>query len=126
MFLPLPSMPLVPCTRGKFDITFGEGSKANGTVKRHAWENYDKAINSVQALELRMNVEIRWCPEDKEWEDAVALVLNRRYRHAVDNLEGLVVKRLLELTKVNQSGLGIVDLGYSVNNFLLNNAQHTK
>ncbi|KAJ6582652.1 hypothetical protein DFH09DRAFT_1309596 [Mycena vulgaris] len=98
-------MPSVPRNREKFDIAFGEGSKANGMVKQHARENYDKAINNVQGLELRINMETRWTPEDPEWQDAAALVSNYCYRHAVDNLEGLVVKRLLELTEVNQSGL---------------------
>ncbi|KAF7333845.1 hypothetical protein MVEN_02341400 [Mycena venus] len=52
-----------------------------------------------------MNVEMWWTPEDQEWEDAAALVSNPCYRHAVHYLEGLVVKRLLDITKVNQSGL---------------------
>ncbi|KAJ7348547.1 hypothetical protein DFH08DRAFT_914340 [Mycena albidolilacea] len=90
----------------KFDEAFGEGSTANGNTRRHAHENYNKVVKAVQATECRLSIEVRWTSEDKEWTDAAELVVNRQYRRAVDSLEALVVKRLLELTKVNQSGLG--------------------
>ncbi|KAJ7351595.1 hypothetical protein DFH08DRAFT_957896 [Mycena albidolilacea] len=90
----------------KFDEAFGEGSTANGNTRRHARENYNKVVEAVQATERRLSIEVRWTSEDKEWTDTAELVVNRRYRRAVDSLEALVVKRLLELTKVNQSGLG--------------------
>ncbi|KAJ7301725.1 hypothetical protein DFH08DRAFT_919067 [Mycena albidolilacea] len=90
----------------KFDEAFGEGSTANGNTRRHARENYNKVVEAIQATERRLSIEVRWTSEDKEWTDAAELVVNCRYRRAVDSLEALVVKRLLELTKVNQSGLG--------------------
>ncbi|KAF8153707.1 hypothetical protein K438DRAFT_1474734, partial [Mycena galopus ATCC 62051] len=82
-----------------------EGSTANGTVRRHARENLDRAVETVQAMERRLSIEVRWTTEDPEWIQAAELVVKRRYRRAIDTLEGLVVKRILELTKVNQSGL---------------------
>lgn len=93
--------------REKFDEAFGEGSTANGNTRRQARENYYKVVEAVQATERRLSIEVRWTSEDKEWTDAAELVVNRQYRWAVDSLEALVVKRLLELTKVNQSGLGM-------------------
>ncbi|KAJ6600047.1 hypothetical protein DFH09DRAFT_902016 [Mycena vulgaris] len=90
----------------KFDIVFGEGSKENGTVKRHARENFDKAMNAVQEIERRLEVQTRWTPGSKEWEDAALLVASRRYRLSVNWLETLVVKRLFELTKMNMSQTG--------------------
>ncbi|KAJ7358050.1 hypothetical protein DFH08DRAFT_911665 [Mycena albidolilacea] len=90
----------------KFDEAFAEGSTANGNTRRHARENYNKVVEAVQATERRLSIEVRWTSEDKEWTDAAELVVNRWYRRAVDSLEALVVKRLLALTKVNQSGLG--------------------
>ncbi|KAJ7315569.1 hypothetical protein DFH08DRAFT_617712, partial [Mycena albidolilacea] len=90
-----------------FDETFGEGSTANGNTRRHTRENYNKVVKAVQATERRLSIEVRWTSEDKEWTDTAELVVNRRYRRAVDSLEALVIKRLLELTKVNQSGLGM-------------------
>ncbi|KAF8212930.1 hypothetical protein K438DRAFT_1565919 [Mycena galopus ATCC 62051] len=82
-----------------------EGSTANGTVRRHARENLDRAVETVQATERRLSIEVRWTTEDPEWIQAAELVVKRHYRRAIDTLEGLVVKRILELTKVNQSGL---------------------
>lgn len=90
----------------RFDLVFGEGSKANGTAKRHARENYDKAVKGVQEMERRMGIETRWIAGSQEWNDAAELVATRRYRCAVDTLEKLVVQRLFELTKTNMSGTG--------------------
>ncbi|KAF8158710.1 hypothetical protein K438DRAFT_1910030 [Mycena galopus ATCC 62051] len=85
--------------REKLKDVIAEGSTANGTVRRHARENLDRAVETVQATERRLSIEVRWTTE------AAELVVKRRYRRAIDTLEGLVVKRILELTKVNQSGL---------------------
>ncbi|KAF8168860.1 hypothetical protein K438DRAFT_1615960 [Mycena galopus ATCC 62051] len=89
----------------KFKDVFAEGSTANGTTRRHAKENYDRAVETVQTTEHRLSIEVKWTTEDPEWIQAAELVTMRRYRRAIDTLEGLVVKRILELTKVNQSGL---------------------
>ncbi|KAJ7634028.1 hypothetical protein B0H17DRAFT_1217364 [Mycena rosella] len=68
-----------------FDDIFAEGSTANGTAKRHARENYDKAYAAVQAMEQTLEIAIQ------------------RYRCCVNKLEELVLKRLFELTKMNIS-----------------------
>ncbi|KAF8187398.1 hypothetical protein K438DRAFT_1907534 [Mycena galopus ATCC 62051] len=91
--------------REKLKDVIAEGSTANGTVRRHARENLDRAVETVQATERQLSIEVRWTTEDPEWIQAAELVVKRRYRRAIDTLEGLVVKRILELTKVNQSGL---------------------
>jgi hypothetical protein len=100
------AIPLSPPTRERFDVVFSEQSKANGTVKRHTWENYDKAVHSVQEMEEKMGIEDRWMRESQEYKEAAELVATRRYRGAVNKLEELVVKRLFELTKMNMSGTG--------------------
>ncbi|KAF8156396.1 hypothetical protein K438DRAFT_1986820 [Mycena galopus ATCC 62051] len=101
----LPSMPPVPSPLEKLKDFMAEGSTANGTVRRHARENLDRAVETVQATECRLSIEVGWTTEDPEWIQAAELVVKRRYRRVIDTLEGLVVKRILELTKVNQSGL---------------------
>ncbi|KAJ6541151.1 hypothetical protein DFH09DRAFT_1249459 [Mycena vulgaris] len=75
----------------------------NLSARRHARENFDKAMNAVQEIERRLEVQTRWTPGSKEWEDAALLVASRRYRLSVNWLETLVVKRLFELTKMNMS-----------------------
>ncbi|KAI5985883.1 hypothetical protein EDD15DRAFT_2175514 [Pisolithus albus] len=76
------------------------------TLRRHAQENFDKDLLVVQELERKLNVSRRWVPEDKEWQQAGRLVANREYHRALDTLEGLVVARLFELTKMNRAGTG--------------------
>ncbi|KAI5983709.1 hypothetical protein EDD15DRAFT_2201865 [Pisolithus albus] len=76
------------------------------TTCRHAQENYEKDLKAVQELEGHLGVTRRWVPEDEEWQAAARLVANRKYQHALDNVERLVVSRIFELSKMNQSGTG--------------------
>ncbi|KAI6116970.1 hypothetical protein EDD17DRAFT_1477623 [Pisolithus thermaeus] len=74
------------------------------TTHRHAQENYEKDLKVVQELEGRLGITRCWVPEDKEWQAAARLVANRKYQRALDNVERLVVSRIFELSKMNQSG----------------------
>ncbi|KIK33852.1 hypothetical protein CY34DRAFT_26971 [Suillus luteus UH-Slu-Lm8-n1] len=67
---------------------------------RHALENFEKD------LESKLEVAQRWVPDTPEWKDAGHLVAKRKYQCALDALEGLVVARIFELTKLNRSGTG--------------------
>ncbi|KAI5822913.1 hypothetical protein K523DRAFT_256164, partial [Schizophyllum commune Tattone D] len=60
----------------------------------------------VVDFELQHSIETRWLPDSTEYQQAVKVVEQRRYRRALDNLERLVVQRFFELTKLNQSGVG--------------------
>lgn len=42
----------------------------------------------------------------KEYNDALVLLAERKYRRALDELEHLVVQRLLEMTKLGMNGVG--------------------
>ncbi|KAG1758241.1 hypothetical protein EDD22DRAFT_827673 [Suillus occidentalis] len=76
------------------------------TARRHALENYEKDLRFVQELERKLSITRRWTPEDPDWQSAGRLVANRKYQRALDTLEGLVVARIFELTKMNRSGTG--------------------
>lgn len=76
------------------------------TTRRHALENFEKDLQVVQDLESKLGVTQRWIPSTPEWEDAGRLVAMRKYQRALDALEGLVVARIFELTKLNCSGTG--------------------
>ena len=76
------------------------------TERRHAVERRDKTLLQVQDLERRLEIQVRWTPESDEWQAAAVLVDERRYRRALDELQGLVISRLLELAKVNMAGTG--------------------
>ena len=81
-------------------------TRRNETLQRHVQESYDKDLLIVQELERKLSITRRWVPEDEEWQSAGRLVASREYRRALDNLEGLVVARLFELTKMNRAGTG--------------------
>ncbi|KAH7923679.1 hypothetical protein BV22DRAFT_1105986 [Leucogyrophana mollusca] len=68
--------------------------------------NYENNLNIVQSLEIKLGVAHRWVPGDPEWQNAGRLVANRKYQRALDTLEGLIVARLFELTKMNRAGTG--------------------
>ncbi|KAJ7747908.1 hypothetical protein DFH07DRAFT_869390 [Mycena maculata] len=76
------------------------------TQRRHALELHAKALAVVHDLEVRMGIETRWSPGEDKWDGAAARVEKRRYRRAIDHLEGLVVSRMFELAKCHMSGTG--------------------
>jgi hypothetical protein len=58
-------------------------------------------------LEEELNIETRWLPGSSQYDEAVVLMTERKYRRALDSLELLVVQRLFELTKLGMSGIGL-------------------
>ncbi|KAJ6600154.1 hypothetical protein B0H10DRAFT_2231026 [Mycena sp. CBHHK59/15] len=60
----------------------------------------------VSRFEVEHGFEERWDSASKEYQDALVMMGQRRYRRALDKLECLVVQRLLELTKLSMSGVG--------------------
>ena len=84
-----------------------DNTRKTETAHRHALENHDKDLKAVQALELKLRIEQRWQPQSAEWQNAGKLVAMRKYQRALDVLEGLIVSRMFELTKMNRSQTGI-------------------
>jgi len=78
-------------------------------ARRHALENHDKQMKLVQEIELKLAdaVTERWTPESDEWVHAEQLLSRREFQQALDHLEGLILARLFELTKVHQSQTGM-------------------
>ncbi|KAF8179785.1 hypothetical protein K438DRAFT_1977146 [Mycena galopus ATCC 62051] len=76
------------------------------TQHRHALEVTEKSLATVQDLELRLGITTRWVPGGEEWVKAGKMVSSRRFQRALDQLQGLIVARMFELTKVNMSGTG--------------------
>lgn len=90
------------------DIESGQSDHTSKTetTRRHAWETHNINLKAVQALESRLGIHPRWNPESPEWQEAGRLVSMRKYRRALDTLEGLIVARLFELSKMNRSQTG--------------------
>ncbi|KAJ7168423.1 hypothetical protein C8R43DRAFT_1085763 [Mycena crocata] len=76
------------------------------TQRRHALELHTKTLDAVHDLERRLNIATRWVRGGAEWVATAEMVNKRRYQRALDHLEGLVIQRMFELTKVNMSGTG--------------------
>jgi hypothetical protein len=77
------------------------------TARRHALEVQKRDLVSVQVLEKKLNIAQRWERGSFEWQAAAAKVLMRTYQRCIDVLEGLIVARMFELTKMNRSQTGI-------------------
>jgi hypothetical protein len=61
----------------------------------------------VCRFEEEHQIATRWTPTTPEFIDALVTVRQRTYRKALDELERLFVQRLMELTKLGMSGVGM-------------------
>ncbi|KAJ7723600.1 hypothetical protein B0H14DRAFT_3098274 [Mycena olivaceomarginata] len=74
------------------------------TQRRHTTEL--GRVSLMQDLELRLGIAERWEPDGTEWATMALMVANHRYQRALDELEGLVVVRMFELSKVHMADTG--------------------
>jgi hypothetical protein len=58
-------------------------------------------------MEAKMNIALGWRPGMEEWAKAEKKVSMRNYQRCLDKLEGLIVARMFELTKMNMSQTGM-------------------
>lgn len=63
-------------------------------------------MNAVDDLERRMGITKHWTPEQEEYKRALDLLMNCHFIRIIEQLEGLVVKRLFKLAKANLAGTG--------------------
>lgn len=63
------------------------------------------AIRSVNNLELKLEVPEAWTPHHPKYQETLRYMHTRRFHRALDKIQQLVVQRLLEMTKVNASGM---------------------
>ena len=76
------------------------------TARRHALEIQKRDLAAVQLLENKLNILQRWERGSPEWQAAGEKVSMRTYQRCIDVLEGLIVARMFELTKMNRSQTG--------------------
>ncbi|KAK1223141.1 hypothetical protein PQX77_013995 [Marasmius sp. AFHP31] len=70
-----------------------------------ALKRYKLVLEEVLVFENKHDYYQRWNPTDKEYQETVLAMRGRNYHRALERLERLVVQRLLELTKLNMSGV---------------------
>lgn len=75
-------------------------------ARRAAQEAAYAAIEAVNDLEAKLDIEERWTPQHPKYQDTLSFMRNRDYHRALEQVQRLVVQRLLELSKANMTGMG--------------------
>lgn len=75
-------------------------------ARRKALVKKQELEDIVTGLERKLDIDVTWTEECDEWRVVMTYVATRKYQKALSHLEGLVVSRLFELSKLNMSGLG--------------------
>ncbi|KAF8196114.1 hypothetical protein BJ912DRAFT_847093 [Pholiota molesta] len=76
------------------------------TERRYADERRASVHRELVEMEVKMGITTRWHASMPEYIDAKRYMSRRRYEKAVDALQKLVVQRLFELQRMNQSKNG--------------------
>ncbi|KAJ7801165.1 hypothetical protein B0H14DRAFT_3092481 [Mycena olivaceomarginata] len=106
-------------SQAKYQVVAAEARRARGDdgtyvpgvgkaelARRHAQEKMEKDLEQVQGLESTLEIVERWTVASPKWVQTVAEIKKRKYQLALDALELLIVERIFELTKMNQSETG--------------------
>ncbi|KAJ6487579.1 hypothetical protein C8R45DRAFT_827790 [Mycena sanguinolenta] len=75
-------------------------------ARRHAVEHRNRDLELVQDLEAKLGIKERWTPRSPSWILAEKGIKDHRYLEALEEIERIIVERLLEMTKIHQSGTG--------------------
>jgi hypothetical protein len=67
----------------------------------------ERAARVVDDVERLVGVKTRWQRSDAEYRKMLEYISNRKFVRVVEELQGLVVSRLMELDKVNLAGSGM-------------------
>ena len=66
----------------------------------------DRATQIVDTFEEELCIETRWQRDDAQYVKMLEYIDNRKFVRVVEELQGLVVSRLMELDKMNLAGSG--------------------
>ena len=80
------------------------------TECRYANERQQAILKDVVEMEVKLAITTRWQPTSAEYINAVQYLGRRKYEKALDHLQKLVVQRLFELHRMNQSQNGTSQL----------------
>lgn len=88
------------------DAPYAPGVPKAELARRHAKEKVENDLESVRELERILDVVERWTTTSAKWVATTVEIKKRKYQLALDALELLIVERIFELTKMNQSQTG--------------------
>lgn len=113
MYGSITSVPFLTYTPADFTRTSGlnagarDGSKAFEAEHASTLRRYELQLNVVEDFERRHGITERWSMDHPEYIQAVSYSQERQFIRSVEELEGLVVRRLFELSKANLAGTGM-------------------
>ncbi|KAH8111333.1 hypothetical protein DFH11DRAFT_1508526, partial [Phellopilus nigrolimitatus] len=87
--------------------TYSRESAATNSIERARERGLETVLfhqNSAEEYETKLGVQQRWTEDSAEWKAADLTLAEQDYRRALDHLEGLVVARLFELSKMGRAG----------------------
>ncbi|KAJ7336990.1 hypothetical protein DFH08DRAFT_915958 [Mycena albidolilacea] len=98
------------------DAPYTPGVPKAELARRHARQKVDRALEAVHELEEKLGISDHWTSESPQWIATVQQIKQKKYQKALDAVELLVVERIFELTKINQSqtGKANVEIGYKL------------
>jgi len=67
----------------------------------------ERAAQSVNDFEQLLHFTTRWQQEDAEYIKILEYVNNKKFVHTIEELQGLVMSRLMELDKMNLASSGM-------------------
>ncbi|KAJ7362390.1 hypothetical protein DFH08DRAFT_950658 [Mycena albidolilacea] len=95
----------MPFLSAPANVSYAKATKETHRVEtkcRHTFKVATKSLGVVQELELKLGIITHWELGSKVWVKAAKMTSSCRYQ--LDQLQGLVVARMFELSKVNMLG----------------------
>ncbi|KAG2029849.1 hypothetical protein BDR03DRAFT_1041183, partial [Suillus americanus] len=84
-----------------YHVAASQSTKQAQAARRAVEHRLQIQINIVEDLETRLDIAERWTPGNSDYRETLEYSQRRKFIHAVEDLEGLVVQRLFELSKAN-------------------------
>ncbi|KAG2042380.1 hypothetical protein BDR03DRAFT_1006782 [Suillus americanus] len=84
-------------------VAASQSTKQAQAARRAVERRLQIQINIVEDLETRLDIAERWTPGNSDYRETLEYSRQRKFICAVEDLEGLVVQRLFELSKANLS-----------------------
>ncbi|KAG2085421.1 hypothetical protein BD769DRAFT_1374346 [Suillus cothurnatus] len=89
-----------------YHVAASQSTKQAQAARRAVERRLQIQINIVEDLETRLDIAERWTPGYSDYRETLEYSRRRKFIRAVEDLEGLVVQRLFELSKANLSSTG--------------------
>ena len=83
-----------------------QATKQGHAARCSAEHKLQNHTNVVEELEASLGIETRWTPRSAKYQEILEYAQRRQFIRAVEDLEGLVVQWLFELSKANLSSMG--------------------